>query len=355
MGIPDGHVRVYCITSSHPDVAVQSTAMKAEPKKQSSYSNLTYTALILLIVILAMTFPQPFREIGGFPLKKLILPLLQLIMLGMGTTMSLADFSEVVKQPRAVLIGLICQFTIMPFMGYFLASTFGFPPEIAAGVILIGCSPSGLASNVMCFIAKANVALSITITSIATLLAPVLTPSLMKLLAGQFIAVSFTDMMVDILKIVILPVVVGLILNRVFRKSTVLLNRVMPLVSMTGIILIVGIITAAGRESLFTVGWALALCVLLHNLSGFVLGYLLARLFRMPEQSCRTVAIEVGLQNGGLASGLALQMGKVATVGLAPALFGPIMNMTGSLLATFWSQRPPKEAVDIPVPVASQR
>ena len=320
----------------------------------SSARNLVYTALIVLVVVLAMTFPQPFREIGGFQLKTLIIPLLQIIMLGMGTTMSMADFGEVAKQPRAVLIGLVCQFTIMPFVGYFLSSTFKFPPEIAAGVILIGCSPSGLASNVMCFIARANVALSITITSIATLLAPIMTPALMKLLAGQFIAVSFWDMMIDILKIVILPVVVGLLLNRIFRKSAILLNRVMPLLSMTGIVLIVGIITAAGRDSLLTVGWTLALCVLLHNLSGFVLGYSFARLLRMPEQSCRTVAIEVGLQNGGLASGLALQMGKVATVGLAPALFGPIMNTTGSLLATFWSQRPPKEEAIVPVSLASR-
>ncbi len=319
--------------------------MHAETNAKSSYKNLLYTALIIAVVALSMLFPEPFRELGGFPLKKLIVPLLQIIMLGMGTTMSLADFSEVAKQPRAVLIGLICQFSIMPFMGYFLARSFGFPPEIAAGVILIGCSPSGLASNVMCFIAKANVALSITITSLATLLAPLLTPALMKLLAGQFIAISFWDMMLDILKIVIAPILVGLLLNRLFRRSAVLLNRVMPLISMGGIVLIVGIITAAGRDSLLTVGWTLALCVLLHNLSGFVLGYSFARLLRMPEQSCRTVAIEVGLQNGGLASGLALQMGKVATVGLAPALFGPIMNTTGSLLATFWSQRTPESAV----------
>ncbi|GAA4401185.1 bile acid:sodium symporter family protein [Nibrella viscosa] len=328
--------------------------MKSETSAKSSYSNLVYTALILAVVILALTFPQPFIEIGGFQLKGLIVPLLQIIMLGMGTTMSVKDFEGVVKQPRAVIIGLICQFTIMPFVGYLLAESFGFPPEIAAGVVLIGCSPSGLASNVMSYIAKANVALSITITSMATMLAPVMTPLLMKLLAGEFIAVSFWAMMLDIMKIVILPVVVGLILNRIFHKSAVVLNRVMPLLSMGGIVLIVGIITAAGRESLLTVGWTLALCVLLHNLTGFLLGYSSARLLRLDEQSSRTVAIEVGLQNGGLASGLALQMGKVATVGLAPALFGPIMNMTGSLLATFWSQRPPKEVAE-PTPTPAAR
>ncbi|WP_128546057.1 bile acid:sodium symporter family protein [Larkinella soli] len=324
--------------------------MKTETNAQSPWRNLVYTVLIVLVVVLAMTFPQPFTQIGGFPLKKLILPLLQIIMLGMGTTMSIRDFEGVVKTPKAVLIGVICHFIIMPGLGYTLANVFNFPPEIAAGVILIGCSPSGLASNVMCFIAKADVPLSITVTSISTLLAPFMTPALMKLLAGQFIEIEFWKMMVEIMQIIIAPVALGLILNRVFHKSAVVLNRIMPLVSMGGIVLIVGIITAAGRDSLLTVGWTLALCVLIHNLSGFLLGYWSGRLFRLDEQSCRTVAIEVGLQNGGLASGIALQMGKVATVGLAPALFGPIMNTTGSLLATYWSQRPPKAALSGPEP-----
>ena len=317
--------------------------MKAETNARSPYSNLIYTALIIASVVVALTFPGLFLQIGDFPLKKLIVPLLQIIMLGMGTTMSIKDFEGVIQQPRAVFVGVTCHFLIMPLLGYTLANTFNFPPEIAAGVVLIGCSPSGLASNVMCFIAKANVPLSITVTTLSTLLAPFLMPALMKLLAGQFIEISFWKMMVEIIQIVILPVVVGLILNRIFHKSAVVLNRIMPLISMGGIVLIVAIITAAGRDSLLAVGWTLALCVLIHNLTGFTLGYWSARLFGMDEQSCRTVAIEVGLQNGGLASGIAVQMGKVATVGLAPALFGPIMNTTGSLLATYWSQHPPKQ------------
>lgn len=319
--------------------------MKAETNERSSYSNLIYTALIISAVALALAFPGLFTKIGDFPLKKLIIPLLQIIMLGMGTTMSIKDFEGVIKQPRAVLVGVSCHFLIMPLLGFTLANIFKFPPEIAAGVVLIGCSPSGLASNVMCFIAKANVPLSITVTTLSTLLAPFLMPALMTLLAGQFIEISFLKMMVEIIEIVIVPVIVGLALNRIFHKSAVVLNRVMPLISMAGIVLIVAIITAAGRDSLLTVGWTLALCVLIHNLTGFTLGYWSARIFGMDEQSCRTVAIEVGLQNGGLASGIAVQMGKVATVGLAPALFGPIMNTTGSLLATYWSQHPPKEVL----------
>ncbi len=322
--------------------------MKSARQTPSPYQNLLYTALIVAAGAVALAFPHWFQEIRGFPLKKLIVPLLQIIMLGMGTTMSLSDFEGVVKEPRAVFIGVGCQFLIMPLLGFALANTFSFPPEIAAGVVLIGCSPSGLASNVMCFIAKANLPLSITITTLATLLAPLLMPALLKLLAGQFVAISFWAMMLDIIQIVIVPVGVGLLLNRIFRRSAVFINRIMPLVSMTGIILIVVVITAAGRDSLLAVGWTLALCVLVHNLAGYTLGYWAARLFRMDEQSCRTVALEVGLQNGGLASGLAVQMGKVATVGLAPALFGPIMNVSGSLLATYWSQRPPSIVLNQP-------
>jgi len=302
--------------------------------------NYLYTLSIIVAATLALFFPQAFTQVGDFQLKTLIVPLLQIIMFGMGTTMSPKDFEAVVKSPKSVIIGLLCQFTIMPLIGYTLAVTFDFPAEIAAGIILIGCSPSGLASNVMAYIAKANVALSLTITACATLLAPVLTPLLMKLLGGSFIEIDFMKMMIEILKIIILPIGVGLAVNKIFRNQAEFLNKYMPLVSMAGIAVIICIITAAGRESLLKVGGLLIVCTLIHNLSGYLLGYWGARILKLPEQDCRTVAIEVGLQNGGLASGIALQMGKVATVGLAPALFGPIMNITGSLLASWWSKKP---------------
>ena len=161
----------------------------------------------------------------------------------------------------------------------------------------------------------------------------------MKLLGGTFIQIGFLTMMIDILKITIAPIIVGLIVNKIFRKQTDFINTYMPLVSMVGIAIIICIITATGRENLIKVGGVLVLCTLIHNLCGYTFGYWGAKLFRLPEQDCRTVAIEVGLQNAGMASGLALQMGKVATVGLAPALFGPIMNVTGSLLASWWSKK----------------
>src|SRR5688500_8236333 len=303
----------------------------------------SYTFWILTAVTFSLYYPQYFTGIGDFSFKNLIVPLLQLIMFGVGTTMGYKDFGGIIRQPKAVIIGIVCQFTIMPTVGFTIANTFEFPPEIAAGIILIGCVPSGLASNVMSYIANANVPLSVTVTAIATLLAPLMTPLLMELLAGEFVSVDFLTMMWDIIKMVILPICAGLLYNYFLGGKFVWLDKAMPVVSMVSIALIITIITAAGRDALIAVGGLLVLAVLIHNLCGFTFGYTISRLFGLDERSCRTIAIEVGLQNGGLASGLALQMGKVATVGLAPAIFGPLMNITGSSLATWWRSKTPRD------------
>ena len=302
----------------------------------------SFTVLILAAVSLSMFFPQTFNQWGDFQLKKLIVPLLQIIMFGMGTAMSFNDFYGVIKMPKGVLVGLICQFSIMPFLGFILATLFNFPAEIAAGVVLIGSSPSGLASNVMAYLAKANVALSVTLTAVATLVAPIMTPFLMKYFAGAFVPIDFIAMMLSILKMVILPVVLGLVFNHFFHGRTKWLDKAMPLVSMTAITLIIMIITAAGRDSLLSIGALLILTAIIHNLLGYSLGYWSCRVLRMKEQDCRTIALEVGMQNGGLASGIALEMGKVSTVGLAPAVFGPWMNISGSSLATWWRDKDPE-------------
>lgn len=307
----------------------------------------SYTISIFAAVTIAMFYPAYFIEINGFQLKTLIVPLLQIIMFGMGTAMSLNDFAGVVKTPKKVLVGLLCQFTIMPFLGFTLAKVFAFPPEIAAGVVLIGCAPSGLASNVISFLANANLALSVTITAIATLLAPLMTPLLMKLLAGQFVDVDPLAMMWDIIKMVILPIGIGLIFNKVLHGRAKWLDAAMPLVSMLGIALIITIITAAGRNSLMSIGITLILAALIHNTGGYFLGYWFSRLIKIDERSCRTIAIEVGMQNAGLASAIALQMGKVATIGLAAAVFAPLMNITGSSLATWWRGKPIKGALEV--------
>jgi bile acid:Na+ symporter, BASS family len=379
-----------------------------------TFRGFSYSLWIFTAVTVSMYYPRFFLEIGGFNLQLLIVPLLQIIMFGMGSQMSLKDFAGVVKMPRGVIAGILCQFTIMPIVGISIATMYSFPPEIAAGIILVGSSPSGLASNVMSFLAKANLALSVTLTAFATLLSPLLTPFLMKTLAGQMVEVDFWNMMLGIFNMVILPIVAGLIFNvfsltktetkakiaqlasyfliivlknfiawqttgistgaflreignDVFwfmllpvagaylfkyfaRGNKELLNSALAFISMLGIGIIITIITAAGRDSLLEVGLLLILACFMHNMFGYGLGYSVARfVLRMTEQDCRTIALEVGMQNGGLASGLALQMGKVATVGLAPAIFGPMMNITGSSLATWWRNKP-VEKIEIKSP-----
>jgi BASS family bile acid:Na+ symporter len=374
----------------------------------------SYTVWIFAAVTISMYFPAYFIKIGDFQLKALIVPLLQIIMFGMGSQMSVSDFTGVIKMPKGVIIGIVAQYSIMPIVGFTIASLFDFPAEIAAGILLIGCAPSGLASNVMSYIAKANLALSVTLAAIATLLSPVMTPLLMKFLAGEYIEIKFWSMMLDIVNMMILPIIAGFIFNlfskgvtsnkgritqlaaylliiliknfiylksyqvpegsttsaltatstaffwdlvwffflpmivaatlkRIFREFETWMDKVLSFVSMAGIAVIIAIITAAGRDSLLDVGLLLILASLIHNLAGYSLGYGAAKLFRMSERDCRTVAFEVGMQNGGLASGLALQMGKIATVGLAPAIFGPLMNITGSSLATYWRNKKPKK------------
>ncbi|MBG0858826.1 MAG: bile acid:sodium symporter family protein [Bacteroidales bacterium] len=366
---------------------------------------------IFTAVTASMFYPQYFTNIGDFQLKSLIVPLLQIIMFGMGSQMSVADFTGIIRMPKGVIIGVISHYIIMPLVGFTIAHIFSFPSEIAAGIILIGCVPSGLASNVMSFLARANLALAVTVGAISTLLSPFVTPTLMKWLGGQFIEVNFWNMMLDILNMIILPIVAGFMFNLfakkdagrkskiiqlityiiiillttvVFAKSknadfggfilqflksagwfyllpmvgAILLSRflrseknymekILSLISMVGIAVIVTIITASGRDSLLKVGGLLIITSLLHNLTGYSLGYSLSWLLGLPERDRRTIAFEVGMQNGGLASGLAMQMGKVATVGLAPAIFGPLMNITGSVLANWWRGRPIKEKVKV--------
>lgn len=365
-----------------------------------------FTAWIGAVVTLGLWFPgvlQLPRALGlaDMDLKDrwLLLIMIQLVMFGMGTQMRLADFAQVARQPQAVLIGVAGQFTIMPLVGWTLTRMFAFEPEIAAGVILVGSCSAGLASNVMAYIARANLALSIAMTSVTTLLAPLMTPLWMKLLAGQLVEVRPFSMMMEIIKIVLVPVGAALLHDYLTRASargrrrvralagscviwlaflalggwawlrsniapTVLpwlgaggfllgavlvglayhhavtrwpgLARVMPALAMAGIAYVTLVTTAAGRDHLMRVGGLLFLAAALHNLLGYALGYGLARLCRMDEASCRTVAFEVGLQNGGMASGIASALGKLGTMGLAAAIFIPWMNISGSLLANWW-------------------
>jgi BASS family bile acid:Na+ symporter len=317
---------------------------------------LSYTVMIIGVVSFAMYHPQYFKTIGTFKLSALIIPLLQIIMFGMGTELSLKDFVNVVRMPKGIIVGVVFHYLIMPLVGLSIASLFHFPNEIAAGIILVGCCPSGLASNVMSYLARANLALSVSVTTISTLLAPFLTPLLLQWLGGNFVQIDFWAMVWDITKIVIIPIIAGLAFHYLMRGRFNWLDKIMPLLSMGGIALILAIMVAAGRDNLLKVGALLLVATFLHNVTGFLLGYWSARLLRFHERDCRTIALEVGMQNAGLATGLALTMGKIATAGLAPAIFGPVMNVNGSSLASWWHNHLPKEKIsekeDKPVEVS---
>ncbi len=301
-----------------------------------------YTLTIIGIVVIGYIYSDHFLTINGIKLNTFIKPVLQLIMFGMGATMSMGDFTEIFKAPKKVFIGLVCQFSIMPFLGFFLSRAFDFPTEVAAGIVLIGASPSGLASNVMCLMAKANVALSITITTMATLLAPIMTPFLMKTLGGGLIQVDFLKMFWDMAQLVLIPIFVGLVINKLFKDFVQRIKIILPYVSMLGIAYIILTVTASGKDSLKSVGLLLILVVAIHNIGGYFLGYFSAKALKMNEADCRAVALEVGMQNAGLASALANEMGKIATVGLAATIFGPFMNVTGSMLGNYWGNNPKK-------------
>ncbi|QIP17360.1 bile acid:sodium symporter family protein [Spirosoma aureum] len=374
----------------------------------SSLKGFSYTIWILAAVSVAMFYPAYFFTVGDFQLKRLIVPFVQLTMFGMGAHMSFDDFKGVIKMPKGVFIGIGCHFIIMPLVGFSLSHLFDFPPEIAGGVILIGCVSSAMASNVMSYLSGANLALAVTIGACSTILSPFVTPFLMKWLGGQYVEIDIAHMMIDITNMIIIPIVAGFIFNLFYyaqatqRAKTIqlvvfagiigLTNVLLQLIvkqpighflvglatsffwfyglplllaiilkkrpgisramienclsfaAMLGIIINTVIITASGRDNLLQVGGLLIITCLLHNIIGLSIGYLTALLAGLPEKDRRTIAFEVGMQNGGVATGLALQMGKVATVGLASAIFGPLQNVTGSALANWFRKRPVQPA-----------
>jgi BASS family bile acid:Na+ symporter len=302
-----------------------------------------FSVWVMAFVTASMFYPEVFRRWWDFELKTLMVPLIQVIMFGMGTTLSVDDFSRVLKMPWAVLVGMLLQFTVMPLVGWTLAKSFGFPPEVAAGVVLIGSCPGGVASNVMTYLARGNVALSVTMTACSTLVSPLMTPLMMWFLAGALIEVPVLGMMWSIIKMIIVPIAAGLVANKILRELGLRgawLDRGLSFVAMASICFIIAIITSLSRDELMVVGLALIAAAILHNGIGYVFGYTGARLLGLDESSCRTVAIEVGLQNGGMASGLAVNVLKSSNAALAPAIFGPWMNISGSVLASWWRGRP---------------
>jgi BASS family bile acid:Na+ symporter len=299
---------------------------------------------VLAFVLAALWHPDWFKQYGDWKGMQLISPLLQIAMFGMGATLRVADFMRVLRMPRAVLIGTFLQYAIMPALGFLIAYGLQLPPEVAAGVILVGSSPGGVSSNVVTYLARGHVALSVTLTAISTLLSPVMTPLCMKFYAGRIIEVPFFNMMLSIMQIVIVPLLLGLVANHLLRRFRIQphrLERPLSWLSMLAICLICAIIVADARQLMITSGSVMLLAVALHNASGFVLGYWGARLLGLEENVRRTVSIEVGMQNGGMAAALAANVLQSSGAALAPALFGPWMNFTGGVLTAFWRARVP--------------
>ena len=268
--------------------------------------------------------------------------LLGVIMFGMGMTLSGSDFKNALRRPREVAAGVLAQFTIMPLVAYGLALGLKLPPDLAVGVVLVGACPSGTASNVVTYLARGDVALSVSMTSIATLLAPVLTPMLTLGLAGQWIPVSAGALFLSIVKIVVLPVAAGVLAHRFLSKIVAQLTPLLPLVSVSAIVLIVAFVVSANLDRILATAATVFVAVALHNLFGLGLGFALARALGMEESKTRAVTIEVGMQNSGLAVSLAaLHFNPAAAI--PGALFSVWHNLTGPALATYWARQSPDQ------------
>lgn len=300
-----------------------------------------FSLWVLAAGTVAAAFPSWFIEWRGFELKRSIAPLVQLVLFGMGMTLTFDDFRRVLKMPRAIGIGMVLQFSILPLVSLLCVKLFGLTGGAAAGLILIGSVPGGTASNVVTYLAKANVPLSVSMTACSTLIAPLVTPLVMKRLAGAYVPIDVAGMIVSILQMVIGPLVLGILVHRYLPALARWLTRLLPVVAMAAICFIVGITIALSRDELARVGPAIFGAAMCMNLSGLTLGYLAARALGLDITDSRTVAIEVGMQNGGMATGLAFNVLKDPLAALGAAVFGPFSAVSTSLLASWWGRRAP--------------
>ncbi|QQK74640.1 bile acid:sodium symporter family protein [Salicibibacter cibarius] len=288
------------------------------------------------LVILAAVFAYFFSELAV--LSNAINILLGIVMFGMGLTLKATDFSMIFKKPAHVIIGVLLQFTVMPLLALFIVWLFGFPPEIAIGIILLGSVPGGTASNVMVYLAKGDVPLSVTMTTLSTLLAPIATPFIMYLVANNWLPVDPFDLFLSITQIVLIPIILGIIVNSFFSRGVQKVTTALPLVSVTAIILIVMGVVAANADNIIDVGLPIFAAAVLHNGGGYLLGYWIAKLLNVDPAQCRAVSIEVGMQNSGLASGLgAAHFSPLAA--LPGAIFSVWHNISGPILANYWSRK----------------
>ena len=292
--------------------------------------------LVLVSAILALAFP----EVVGHLKPSLINPLLGVIMFGMGLTLKVEDFRVVFTRPKDVLVGCLAQFTVMPLLAFALSRLFGLDEALTIGVILVGCCPGGTASNVITYLAKGDLALSVGMTATSTLLAPLLTPLLVLLLVGETVDVNVLGMLLSILWVVILPIVLGLLVKSLLPKATEQATAYLPAVSTIAICLIVMIVIAANAHKLLAGGWIVILVVMLHNILGLTVGYLIGLLLKMTPAKRRAISVEVGMQNSGLASSLAtLHFAAFPMATVPGAIFSVWHNISGAVVARFFARR----------------
>lgn len=298
----------------------------------SQFVSNTFAIWVLLFAALAFFIPSGFSWIGAY-----ITTLLGIVMFGMGLTITVADFKEVLTRPKDVAVGVVGQFLIMPILAFLLVKLFNLQPEIAIGVILVGCCPGGTSSNVMTFLSKGDVALSVTITSITTLLAPIITPGLIYLFASEYIDVAPSALFISIVKVIIIPIALGFIVQKFFNKQAKASVKVMPLVSVVAIVAIVAAVVAGNQQKIAETGLIIFAVVVLHNCLGYLIGYLFGKIFGMNLAKKKAIAIEVGMQNSGLGASLAVaHFSPLAAV--PSAIFSVWHNISGPILATIFSR-----------------
>ena len=304
-------------------------------KKLCNYISKYMGAIVVLVAAIALFLPSSFLWVDTWAIN----PMLGVIMFGMGLTLSPQDFRIVFSRPKDIIIGCLAQFTIMPLLALGLSWAFALPKELALGVILVGCCPGGTASNVITYLAKGDLALSVGMTATSTLLAPLLTPLLVWLLAGTMVEVDTIGMLLSIVYVVIAPIVVGLIFQRYLPKFTKSTVPYLPAFSSIVIAFVVGIVVSHNADRLLVGGMIVVLVVMLHNLCGLSLGYIIGRLLGLADSKKRAISIEVGMQNSGLASSLAtLHFAAFPLATIPGAIFSVWHNISGALVARIYSK-----------------
>ena len=303
----------------------------------SAFVGKTFALWVILFAVLGFVLPDTFKQLTPY-----IVTLLGIIMFGMGLTLSLDDFKEVARRPVDVGIGVAAQFLIMPIIAVILTMIIPMSPEVAAGVILVGCCPGGTSSNVMTYLSKGDVALSVACTSVTTLAAPIVTPFLVWLFASQFLPVDAMAMFISIVKVILVPLALGFLLQKLLPGMVKAAVPALPLVSVVGIVLIVAAVVGASKAAIASSGLMIFAVVVLHNGIGYLLGYLAARASGLSVAKRKAIAIEVGMQNSGL--GAALANAHFSPVAAVPsAIFSVWHNISGALIANYFSQVPNDE------------